>query len=245
MKVYLGPHTSWFGPYQMAEKILFWLDKDKDKVVYKFGQWLAGDSDRDDDGNVDRKETLLYKFLTWIESKKKRKVKIRIDNYDTWNMDSTLALIVLPMLKQLKEKKHGSHVVELEDVPEHLRAYTTEDWSDQKTFEFYQEHTVKEGDRDIHARWDWVMDEMIWAFEQLQPECDWESKYQSGVNDIVWKKSGRTYKDSNTGEEQETYEMMNGPNHTRKYDWDGMKAHQDRISNGLRLFGRYYQGLWD
>ena len=42
--------------------------------------------------------------------------QIVIHNYDTWNMDHTLALIILPMLKQLKETKHGypSHLNEKE-----------------------------------------------------------------------------------------------------------------------------------
>ena len=34
---------------------------------------------------------------------KERKVNIRIDNYDLWSMDHTLSLIILPMLKKLKE----------------------------------------------------------------------------------------------------------------------------------------------
>lgn len=32
---------------------------------------------------------------------------VKIDKYDTWNMDNTLAMIILPMLKQLKANKHG------------------------------------------------------------------------------------------------------------------------------------------
>jgi hypothetical protein len=39
--------------------------------------------------------------------------------------------------------------------------------------------------------------------------------------------------------------MVEGPNHTQKVDWDGMKAEQTRITNGFRLFGKYYEGLWD
>jgi hypothetical protein len=41
------------------------------------------------------------------------------------------------MLKQLKETKHGSPFTDMEDVPEHLRGTTTEDWDDQLTFDFY------------------------------------------------------------------------------------------------------------
>ena len=31
----------------------------------------------------------------------------------------------------------------------------------------------------------------------------------------------------------------------RKYDFEGRKEYQKRISNGFRLFGKYYQALWD
>jgi hypothetical protein len=254
MRVNIGPYTEWFGPYQLAEKILFWMDKNRDERVHKFGQWLAGDSDwkirgdREDDDEVLRepeKKSLIYKFLLWVDSKKSRTIKIRIDKYDTWNMDRTLALIVLPMLKQLQEKKHGSQIVDVEDVPEHLRCTTTEDYDSQLTFEFYQEHEVKEGEADIHARWDWVLNEMIWAFEQHQPDVDWEKQYYTGESDWRWKKVEGTYPNPVTGKEEGLTQMVEGPNHTQKVDWDGLKKHQERISNGFRLFGKYYQGLWD
>ena len=28
-------------------------------------------------------------------------------------------------------------------------------------------------------------------------------------------------------------------------NYEGLKAHKERITNGLRLFGKYYRGLWD
>jgi len=30
-----------------------------------------------------------------------------------------------------------------------------------------------------------------------------------------------------------------------KVDREGLEAHQKRKANGYRLFGRYYQNLWD
>jgi hypothetical protein len=33
--------------------------------------------------------------------------------------------------------------------------------------------------------------------------------------------------------------------HKIKIDQEGLKIHQDRKKNGFRLFGKYYQGLWD
>ena len=46
-----------------------------------------------------------------------RNIKVHIDPYDTWNMDSTLSHIILPMLIQVRETKHGSPVIDDEDVP--------------------------------------------------------------------------------------------------------------------------------
>ena len=37
-------------------------------------------------------------------------------------MDHTLAMIIVPMLKQLKETKHGAPFVDDEDVPEELKS---------------------------------------------------------------------------------------------------------------------------
>ena len=124
MKVYIGPYKSWFGPYQLAEKLCFWAKKEKDEHgfpktpdwVHNFGEWLAyGDvkpePTEENPRNIfddKRKKTLLCKFLSWLDSKKTRSIYIKIDRYDTWSMDSTLSMIILPMLKQLKETKHAS-----------------------------------------------------------------------------------------------------------------------------------------
>ncbi len=248
MKVYIGPYKNWYGPYQLAETLCFWAKEEKDEFgfpkkpdfVHNFGEWLAGYKG-DGNGNDIGKESLLYRFMQWVDSKRKRKIKIRIDRYDTWSMDHTLAVIILPMLKQLKEKKHGSQNVDMEDVPESMRLTETEDYEEQQCFDFYRDDELcKQNIQcDIHDRWDWVMGEMIWAFEQIQPDVDWEAQYTSGTLDTQWKKCEKEY----NGEH--LYEMVKGPKDTYKIDMEGMRKHQDRMSNGFRLFGRYYQGLWD
>ena len=84
-----------------------------------------------------------------------RKVDIEIDKYDTWSMDHTLAMIIIPMLKQLKETKDGAPLVDNEDVPEELAM--PDDW--------YSEKYTHDDETDPHFfdRWDWVIDEMIFA----------------------------------------------------------------------------------
>jgi hypothetical protein len=39
--------------------------------------------------------------------------------------------------------------------------------------------------------------------------------------------------------------MKSGPNDTYKCDYEGMAVEQARITNGFRLFGKYYENLWD
>jgi len=247
MKIYIGPYKNWFGPYQLAEKLCFWARPVKDKYgieskpdwVHDFGEWLAhGSVEPEPDfrtgidilnRNRDRHNTLLYRFLLWVESKRKRTIKIRIDPYDTWSMDSTLSMIILPMLKQLHATKHGAPLVDDEDVPEHLRSTAA---------------PPRENEYDVDGnhflRWDWVMEELIWTFEQQQTDCDWEDQYQTGEYDLrsvptEWDEDGKPT----------MYEMKDGPNHTAKIDHNGMTAHQNRINNGLRLLGKYWQSLWD
>ena len=123
-------------------------------------------------------------------------VEVQIDPWDTWSMDHTLAYIVLPMLKQLKEIKHGAPYVDEKDVPKEL-------WPPKEQISaMYQGQT----DDNHFKRWDWVLDEMIYAFD-----C-------KANKDDVW---------------------------MRLEDKKEIDKEQKRISNGFRLFGKYYENLWD
>lgn len=161
MYVKMKPYRDYFGPFQLAEKILFWKDKDSD-AVFDLGEKIS--------------ETFIGDFLNWIDSKKKRTKKVRIDKYDTWSMDNTLAVIILPMLKQLKATKHGSPAVADEDVPEHLRSTVKPAKNEYEIDDLY------------HERWDWVMDEMIWAFEQIVDDSKENLYFDDGTLDVEgWK----------------------------------------------------------
>ena len=236
MKIKLGKYTEWLGPYQLAAKICFWAKKEEDEYgfphtpdwVHDVGEWLAhGHIERKGKifrfSNNDRHETLLYKFLQWIDSKKKRTVNIHIDKWDTWSMDSTLSMIILPMLIQLKATKHGSPMVEDKDVPAKLRSKVAPDPDDEYS------------DLNIHKRWDWVIDEMIWAFTQITDDNN-DAQFHSGVHDIYFEKL-----DDGSGNSQ----MKRGPKDTRVYDKKGHAKHMKRIQRGTTLFGKYFRGLWD
>ena len=115
-----------------------------------------------------------------------QKVSVHIDKWDTWNMDTTLSHIVVPMLKQLKATKHG-HPSQLTE-----------------------------------AGWNSILDEMIFAFESKL--IDWEDQYYGPFIEDPEKNLG--------GE----FEWI---------DHDGLKSYQERISAGFKLFGEYYENLWD
>ena len=116
----------------------------------------------------------VYDVFNWIWfDRRTQKIKVRIDKWDTWSMDHTLAHIVLPMLVQLKATQHG-HPADLTE-----------------------------------QEWDLILDEMIWAFEQKCRD-DWMEDYDYN-----------------------------------KWDSEGVKAHQERMTNGFNLFGKYFESLWD
>lgn len=66
-------------------------------------------------------------------------------------MDATLGLIIFPMLLKIRENKHGSPSVSNDDVPPAL--YRPDG---------LESHEVDEHHR---ARWEYVLDEMIWTFD--------------------------------------------------------------------------------
>ena len=211
MHVKIGPYRSWIGPYQIADKIFWWQDKYSDTCpwadrAHKFGTWLSE--------NKDGSDTWLLKLCNWVQDKRKRHVYVRIDKYDTWSMDHTLSYMIVPMLKQLKATKHGAPWVDDEDVPDNLKSTQAE---------------PKENDWDVDSnhflRWDYILDEMIWAFSQ-QLDDDADSKFY-------------THAPKAPGEDLDSYIGR------MQVDEAGLKAWSDRKRNGYQLFGKYYEALWD
>ena len=226
MKVYKsGYRNHWLSPYTILEKVCFW---EKDKSVF----YNHEDEPNHFYDKVTDFLTPISRAIQWVLDIVHPRIDyVKIDKYDTWNMDHTLADIILPMLKQLKARQHGAPNVADEDVPKHLRSI------------YALPKDQYDVDGNHFARWDWVLDEMIFAFEHKLDDS-WEDDYRSGNIDHKWVPVDAKGNEVPKGEHK-YYQMKEGPNHTYICDYDGMKVVHDRMQNGFRLFGKYYQNLWD
>ena len=219
MKVYISKYRDhWLSPYTICERICWWREIDYDEP------WVQR--------TVKVLDPVMAVWRTILDTIHPPINLIKIDNYDTWSMDSTLTPIILPMLKQLKETKHGAPYTEDKDVPERLRSTTKAAVKSKKN--------SWDSDGNHFKRWDWILNEMIWSFEQLADD-DWEAQFHSGNSDVVWVPS----KELDAKGKPRNYEMKKGPKDTRKWDKKGYMKYSERIDNGTRLFGKYFRALWD
>jgi len=217
MKIYMNGYPNhWLSPYTIIDYAFFWTAWSKcsrDTGIVEDADFV----DRPEwaDKWADRLNPIcqVIKRIRQVIHPEIRYVKI--DRYDTWSMDHTLAYIIHPMLVQLKKDKHGAPHTDDEDVPKELRSWKAE---------------PKENEWDIDSnhfkRWDWILDEMIWSFAQELEDDDVSQFY----------------------DHSESFEQGGDFNERLKnikVDREGLKAHQDRKANGFRLFGKYYQALWD
>ena len=222
MKIYRSNYRHhWVSPYTILKAVCFWEKDDdvfynhEDVPGHKYDKWV---------NFLNPFCVAWQKFLDFVHPEIKY---VKIDRWDTWSMDHTLADIILPMLKQLQKDKHGAPHVDDKDVPMELQSWTSP--------------PKGEYDTDGHhfARWDYVLNEMIFAFD-CKVDDSWSDKFSSGEFDkktvaCQWDENGKAT----------MYQWIDGPNHTYKCDFDGMQEVQKRITNGFRLFGKYYEALWD
>lgn len=186
MKIYISNYRNhWISPYIILDKFLFWR-KNYDAYAQEPPKWL---------------NFLCESWKKFLDTIHPRVNYIKVDEYDTWNADVILATIIVPVLKLLKENKYGSPMTDYEDAPEEFRSYNSEGYDPADRWD---------GDKNMHKRWNWVLDEMIYAFEN--------------VSDDKWEELCYIDNEFNT----EIYESYN-----------------NRINNGLRLFSKYYRGLWN
>ena len=210
-----GYPDHWLSPYTIIDYTFFWTEWSKcnrDNGIIDDFNWINRPEWADK--LAERLEPIcqVIKRIRQVIHPEIRYVKI--DRYDTWSMDHTLAYIIHPMLVQLKKDKHGAPHTDDEDVPKKLRSYVAS-----------PKKNPWDTDENHFKRWDYILDEMIWAFEQELKDDDEEQFYDHSESN-----------DAKTWDEKMS---------KLKVDREGLEAHQKRKANGFRLFGRYYQNLWD
>lgn len=202
MYVKMKPYPEFIGHRQLADLVFFWIkddpDSDEDTIKDKFSDWLYGSNE---------KQTWFYNICNWIYTKRsERRVTVRIDKHDTWSMYSDLAVIILPLLKDLQSVKNGAPHVDDVDVPEYLRSTTA---------------PPKENEWDLDDRWfdrwEYVLEEMIWAFQEIIYDNDYD--YEPNYHILP---------DGSYGE----------------YQYDEAEEYNARLQNGTILFGKYFRNLW-
>lgn len=162
-----------------------------------------------------------------------RKIDVKVERWDTYSMDHTAALIILPLLLQMKNHKQG--------VPNEFVCRIGGDSDDNYCFDFIKDDENEVFDQGCR-KWEETLDKMIWSFQQLVDD-NYSDKYHHGQMKLTWKPI--EIPDPVTGTVKKAYEMVDENPDEHWYDYVGHHLHEDRIQEGLELFGKYYRSLWD
>jgi len=162
---------------------------------------------------LDGIQWILNKTINPFNEWRGQKVRVHVDDHDIWSADVTIAHMVLPLLKKLRDEKHGYPLIDPKDIeglPKELKPTKKE-----------ADEYAKKGlpDPKAEARWDWVMNEMIFAMECIVDDS-WEDEFF---------------------EREDPEDMLS----VKMIDREGYKKKHERIDRGLRFFGLWFRALWD
>ena len=149
MKIYLGPYIN------RATCSIY-----ENYMNKKYGRYGWDENETEFEDFLEKLDDCIQRIynhtINLYLDKKKRKIKVKIHNYDTWGTYQDLAHIIAPLLERLKENKQGYPFTYDVDVPENLR----------------------DGDEDFsEKKWDYVLNEMIWTFKQIADRDNEEEKF--------------------------------------------------------------------
>ena len=166
----------------------------------------------------------IKRYRSGKQSGSIRKNVVEIDDYDVWSADWLLAEIAHPLLVKLKEKKQGAPLVEDENVPEELRSTSCA-----------PKENEWDTDDNHFNRWDWALDEMIFAMQEIANNNENEPPYHTKTGTMEF---GEIDPKKGTGPL-----IFNGWESTPE-SVAANKAYHDRVQNGCRLFGLHFRNLW-
>jgi hypothetical protein len=144
-------------------------------------------------------------------------VSIEIDNYDLYNLDGTLAKIIYPALLKFRDNVNAYHIVDKEDLPDEIAMVDSDE----------EEASLN--------NWCWVLDQMIYSFEKIASDSPWEDQFYN--TDKLSPEELAELESDLAFSSWSTFNKI-------PIDFDGIRETEDKIKNGLRLFGKYFQALW-
>ena len=136
---------------------------------------------------------------------------------DLWSLDCTFTDFILPRLKSFRKSKLNGYPACLEEGAVHNHGGSINKEQEEKNFQI----------------WFGTIDKMILAFEYMKLNGD---DLDSGVEDFEFvdsKKDG--YKEMKIKKNEDKWSLY----------MKECKRRQEVIEEGLSLFSKYYQNLWD
>jgi len=222
MKIDIGPYprdliriNRWERLYNnrrgnLTEDNYLWYDK----VIYRLFDVLD----------------IAFEPINRVSRNRKRKIKIKVDGFDVWGADHTIALIVAPILVELRDQQNGIPSVSNEDVPPNLH-YESNDGGYDAVMEDLGEQ-----------RWKFVLGEMIWTFTELAKDGEGEDQFRHNSDQLEL-----VYNDSKLDNAKTlTFNHQKDPDKLKYWVDDvGLSEYRKRKENGLQLFAKYYGALWN
>jgi hypothetical protein len=166
------------------------------------------------------------------------KGKKPIFNYDdTWSLDATLSPIIAEGLKKFKEVIMKDNVAGypqniVDDHISPLKIQSIPTLMEDETKGVKKNPDYDKMDDVYFNKWLMIIDKMIYAFDTKEPELPEEKYLDMVVSD----------KPNEQGYFPCEFEILNQKIYDQVKKED--KEHQDKVREGLELFGKHYGALW-
>ena len=157
-----------------------------------------------------------------------KKGKVLFGFKDTFSVNNTLSKVILAGLLKYKE------VINAKWGRKGIPASISQELIEQGKITYQKDFQLSDEDCDKCSDYfDHVLDEMIYAFEDNEPDIMLYDFKHTFVEDSV-----QHYPESTSG----TYECSN-EHESERYTSD-MKAHNERCLEGRLLFAKFFDSLW-
>lgn len=91
--------------------------------------------------------------------------------------------------------------------------------------------------------WNEILEKIRFALYEIAHDRPGAAQYMGEHGEIEWKELDELFTNPLTGKEEKLLEMS--MKEIVPTDFEGMRQYEARIQEGLELFGKYFQSLWD